>query len=414
MPRTKGVPSYCLHRPTGQARVRIGGKDHYLGPHGSEESKRKYEQLVRKLIADRAKDEMRARVEIATDLTVTELIVRYLGFVDGYYTSNEPANIRHALRPLRKLYGHEVATAFGPIRLKAVRREFIAAGHCRAEINKRARRIVRMFKWGVGEELVPASIHHALKAVEGLRKGRGDVRESEPIAPVPDARVDAVLPLVSRQVRAMIELQRLTGMRPGEVCMMRTGDVNTTGRIWEYVPKEHKTEHHDKDRIVFIGPQAQRVLRPWLRTELLACLFQPREAESERRQAQRAARKSKVQPSQRDRRKIRPRKGPGECYDPDSYRRAIYSACDRAFPHPTLEGIPKGRLTDEQAVELKAWRKAHRWHPHQLRHNAATRLRREFGLDAARAVLGHSTPVVTEIYAELDRRKAADAMEKIG
>jgi hypothetical protein len=78
MPRTKGIPAYCLHKPTGQARVRIDGKDHYLGPHGSEESKRKYEQFVRKLITDRAKDELRARFEIATDLTISELVACYL------------------------------------------------------------------------------------------------------------------------------------------------------------------------------------------------------------------------------------------------------------------------------------------------------------------------------------------------
>ncbi len=53
------------------------------------------------------------------------------------------------------------------------------------------------------------------------------------------------------------------------------------------------------------------------------------------------------------------------------------------------------------------------WHPHQLRHNAATRLRREFGFEVARAVLGHSSPVVTEVYAELDGAKAAEAMEKV-
>jgi integrase len=49
-----------------------------------------------------------------------------------------------------------------------------------------------------------------------------------------------------------------------------------------------------------------------------------------------------------------------------------------------------------------------------LRHAAATRLRREFGLDVARVVLGHSSPVVTEIYAEADREKAAAVMRKIG
>lgn len=41
--------------------------------------------------------------------------------------------------------------------------------------------------------------------------------------PVPDAHVDAIKDHVSEQVWAMIELLRLTGMRPGEVCAMRTG-----------------------------------------------------------------------------------------------------------------------------------------------------------------------------------------------
>ena len=55
-----------------------------------------------------------------------------------------------------------------------------------------------------------------------------------------------------------------------------------------------------------------------------------------------------------------------------------------------------------------------RWSPHKLRHCCATRLRREFGLDTARAVLGHTSPAVTEIYAELDERKASLAMAEIG
>jgi integrase len=75
-------------------------------------------------------------------------------------------------------------------------------------------------------------------------------------------------------------------------------------------------------------------------------------------------------------------------YTTTSYRRAIACACKRA-------GVPQ-------------------WFPHQLRHSAATRLRKEFGLDAARAVLGHSSPVVTEVYAELDSAKAAEVMAKIG
>ena len=85
MPRIKGIPAYGLHKPTGQARVRIDGKDVHLGPHGSEESKRKYEQIVRKLITDRAAAEVRARVEIATDLTISELVAGYVQHAKVYY-----------------------------------------------------------------------------------------------------------------------------------------------------------------------------------------------------------------------------------------------------------------------------------------------------------------------------------------
>src|SRR4051794_10261210 len=105
-----------------------------------------------------------------------------------------------------------------------------------------------MFKWAVENELVPPSVLQALKAVNGLRRGRTEARESAPVRPVPDAFVDAVRPHVPRLVWAMIELQRLTGMRPGEVLTMRTADLDTAGKVWTYTPSSHKTEHHDKPR----------------------------------------------------------------------------------------------------------------------------------------------------------------------
>src|SRR5262249_6337646 len=156
--------------------------------------------------------------------------------------------------------------------------EMVAAGLCRREVNKRVRHIVRAFKWAVGEELIPPSVHQGLKAVEGLKRGRSEARESEPVKPVPDAFVDAIQPHVSRQVWAMIELQRLTGMRPGEVVIVRTCDLDTTGRIWIYTPASHKTEHHGKERRIYLGPRAIAVVRPWLRTNIGEFLFQPQEA----------------------------------------------------------------------------------------------------------------------------------------
>jgi integrase len=55
-----------------------------------------------------------------------------------------------------------------------------------------------------------------------------------------------------------------------------------------------------------------------------------------------------------------------------------------------------------------------RRHPHQLRHNAATNLRKQHGIELARIILGHSTAFTTEIYAEQDRAAAVEVVAKIG
>jgi integrase len=68
----------------------------------------------------------------------------------------------------------------------------------------------------------------------------------------------------------MIQLQLLTGMRPGQVTVMRTGDLDRTSEIWSYVPQRHKTEHICKERRIYLGPKAQSILQPWLRNDLSA------------------------------------------------------------------------------------------------------------------------------------------------
>jgi integrase len=69
---------------------------------------------------------------------------------------------------------------------------------------------------------------------------------------------------------------------------------------------------------------------------------------------------------------------------------------------------------DRRRAARAAWSVAHVWHPHQLRHTAATRLRREFGLEAAQVILGHKTLKVTEIYAEKNVEAAQRIMATAG
>jgi integrase len=372
--------------------VTLAGRDHYLGRFGTPASHAEYARLVGEFLANgrRPPDESEPG---STDLSVNEMLLGYLEHVDRYYRKHsrpttEPRHIRLAVRPLRRLYGTTAAIAVGPRALKAVRAEMVASGLRRTEVNKRVGRVVRAFRWAAEEELVPASVYQSLKAARGLSRGWCDARESEPVTPVPDEAVDAIRPFVARQVWAMVELQRLTGMRPGEVTAMRTVDVDRMAPTWVYTPASHKTEHHGRRRCIPLGPRAREVLRPWLRGDPNAYLFSPREAVEERRAEMRRLRKTPVQPSQRDRSKANPRRVPGERYDVPAYNRAIEYGCRKA-------GIAK-------------------WHPNQLQHNAATRLRREFGLDVARAVLGHSSVAMTEVYTQLDEARATEAMERVG
>lgn len=64
--------------------------------------------------------------------------------------------------------------------------------------------------------------------------------------------------------------------------------------------------------------------------------------------------------------------------------------------------------------ELKAWRLAHRWHPHQLRHTYATQIRHARGIEVAKVMLGHQHLAVTEVYAEQNRAVALTVAAEVG
>ena len=402
------VPAYRRHRPSGQAVVSLDGRDFYLGPHGTQVSKDEYDRLTGIWKANGRR--MPVGGEAAPNLTVTEVMAPYWQHARAYYLKNgvptsEVGNIRLALRPVKRLFGDIAAIDFGPVALKVVRTTLVEAGVTRKSINRHIDRVKRMFKWAVENELIPASVSQGLATVSGLRRGRTDAEESAPVRPVSDELVNAVRPHVCRQVWAMVELQRLTGMRSGEVSIMRPRDIDMTGSVWLYRPESHKTEHRGHERIVQLGPRAQRIVGEFLPGRATdAYLFSPAEADAERKADMRERRRTKVQPSQLSRRKPNPKRKPRERYDRDSYRRAINRALDLAFPPPAnIEG-----------EALKEWRKDHCWHPHQLRHTFATRVRKDYGIESARILCGHRSIAVTATYAEIDRTKVQGIMSKIG
>jgi integrase len=438
MPRRNSIPSYRLHKQSGQAVVtlpdRLGNRrDVLLGKYGTPESRLEY---TRVLAEWETGGRQVSRSEPTTDLSLNELLVAYMQFAEGYYRhadgtpTSEADNIRLALRPLKRLYAHSSAAQFDSLALEAVREEMIRGGRCRKRVNRDINRVRRLFRWAASKRLVPDAVHQSLSTVEGLKAGRSVARETAPVRPVAEQVVEATIPHMRPQVAAMVQLQLLTGMRPGEVVVMRGMDLEMTGKVWTYRPGsdagphgKHKTAHRGQARVILIGPRAQEVLRPWLRLNLQEYLFQPREAMEQHRAERRRNRKTPLWPSQANRRpKRNPKRAPGESYRITSYDHAVMDACDAAFPPPEPLARQPGetkkrwlaRIGPEGLAEVKRWQQQHRWHPNQLRHTKGTELRREYGLDAARAVLGHRSPQITEVYAEIDVAKAAQAMERLG
>jgi integrase len=78
----------------------------------------------------------------------------------------------------------------------------------------------------------------------------------------------------------MIDLQLLAGMRPGEVVIMRSCDVDMSCPVWVYRPQLHKTEHHGPSREIRLGPKAQAIVQSFLKADLQAYLFSPKDAEA--------------------------------------------------------------------------------------------------------------------------------------
>ncbi len=406
--RSVRQPSYRRHKGSGQAVVTIGRRDIYLGKYGSKESKLAYKRLMLELLANDGE----LPVPKSGDVLVSDVAVAYKRHAKRYYVRDgKPTetydNVAAIMQRLgESVYGGVLAVEFGPLALKAVRQEMIDRGQSRRYVNDQIEVIKRAFRWAASEQIIAVAVHDALRTVEGLRVGRSKAKETAPVQPVEDAVVDATIPFLPPIVDDMVRLLRLLGCRPTELCTMRPGNVDRSADVWAYRPERHKTELLNRKRVIFIGPKAQAILAPYLLRASDAFCFSPADSDAKRRALLHEKRKTPLSYGNRPgtNRARRPKCKPGDCYTHESLNRAIKRASDKAdqaacVAHPeTAEGV---RLVPQ-------------WFPYQLRHTAATELRKRFGLEAAQVVLGHTRADVTQVYAERDATKAVEAMRAIG
>jgi integrase len=287
--------------------------------------------------------------------------------------TREANNVRDALRSLLELAGDEPVETLSPRLLRDIQQHQIKSGKVsRKTINARINRIRRMARWAAVHEHVPDTLPGRLSITEPLRAGRTTAPEGPGIRPVPWEHVAATLTALAIEaekpravnwainpamISTMIMVHWWTGCRPGEVCRMRRREIDRSGDVWLYRPAEHKTEHHQIERVIAIGPQAQQVLGPYLQRHRREVLF------------------------------------PGRWLHKPITENG-YSQVIR-------------RINRDYALKL--------WAPSQIRHSAATRLTAQAGgLEPVRALLGHTCISTTQIYAERDLSAAVGVAQRFG
>jgi integrase len=290
------------------------------------------------------------------------LIVAFLKHASRYYRKNgrptaEFDCFKSALRYVSRIYGQTPASQFGPLKLKVCRQAMIEGRFSRKPlsrkfINKSVNRVRRAFRWGVECEQVRPNVIEGLRSLSSLQAGRTDAVERDPVSPVDTETLEKTRVHLSHLVADMVDLQLLTGMRPGELCRLSPSEIDRSESIWQYAPLDHKMSHKQRVRLIAIGPKAQQILSRYLFGE--SCFLGKR----------------------------------GEQMTVRAYRSAIQLACKKS-------GIES-------------------WSPNQLRHNAATQVTKHFGIETARAVLSHSNTKTTAIYAEEDFGVAQKVAKALG
>ena len=412
-------PRPRLHRPSGQARLRIAGRDHWLGKWGSREADTKHRQLLAEWAvngtvsgpAGQAHHEEPAPppappVEHAPPrrrpvervpapavlpgehMTVGSLLVQYLIEV----RAERPIDRSHSKWWLARSIANALKSRqaipldqFGPKLLAEVQRELAeqpmprkCGGHStrsRAQVAKLINGIRSMIQWAVAEELVGPDRLVALRAVKPPKAGK--VREGDPREPVSDEHIEAAAVFLPPVVADLVRFIRLTGCRPSEAMGLRMADVEQRPGSWRWTLTKHKNAHRGKRRVIAIGTRAQPIARRWAAGRPAEAFVFTRDGVGRRPRA----RSTETIVVRIDPRREMP-------WKQELLRKFVARAC--------------------AAAEITVFT------PYQLRHTALTKARQEAGLEAAAAVGGHSSSRMTEEYARDTFALAAEVMERIG
>jgi integrase len=360
MPRKpKFPPSILPHKPSGRDRVRWRGVEYPLGPTGSEESRREYARLIKLFAADLDAPPP-PRQAAPSRITVNEAVALWDEKASAALAPKEAQSHRRALLVVCRVCGTRKladfdAAALGEVQaamlsgswMRPAERERAAQSGkpvdwCASVVNRRIGRVKNVWRWLELNKIAPRGCSGELSLLKGITATDRRARHRPRTRPADGGDLEALLRFLrAPAVRAMLRVQWWTGMRSGELRVMRAGEVDRSGEVWLYRPSSHKNDWRGQERVIAIGPQAQAVLGPRL-----------------------------------------------DCRRPGEY---VFT---------NRKGTPYSSEMYANMVGRAARRAGRPWvRPLSFRHGARLRVTRALNLDAARAVLGHASATMTTHYA---------------
>lgn len=331
-------------------------------------------------------------------VTVGELIEKYethrkkvINFVNHNLEHPDFRFIKR-VRQFLKAYKDWPIDTLGPDELESIRSALINHKYVHGKVQKRYTRrgindvikwIRRIWRWGMGRQLVKPEQIQGFEEVRALKMGDTDAPDNRRRGRVTRKELDKVVVNVPSVVADMLKLIWHTGMRPQEVCKMRPYDiVCEDSECWLYIPErdrtpvgKHKTTRYERVKVIPLTAECQKILAPRIKDfNSKQYIFSPKESMARLQEQKSAARRTPLNWGNRpgSNRKEHPMIRPGEQYNNGSLCQACKRGCERA-------GVEK-------------------FVPYDLRRTMATGTRAVLGKEAAKVLLGHTKTDTTDIY----------------
>lgn len=351
------LPTMGRHS-SGQARVTLNGKVHYLGAFGTLAAQQAYAELLAKWESNgrRPLDPTPDCMQVGKVRDVFDAFTSYVDDTKRYTKDGVPTAARRvvqvAIDEFLKSFGDVPVRNLSDVLLVQHRDWLERRVHLtRGGINKKMGLLRAALKWAKQRGHITRAQWLTCNDVEPLTKAEcGGRDQKRPKRAVTLAEVEQVAAVAPPQVARMLRVQAAIGCRPGEIARMNWNDISTAttdvdGTLCRvYTVRGAKNEHHGKGSTTYALPPGV--------VELLGTPSAPGAF-------------------------VFPSPVTGRGYNSHAYRNAIARACVRA-------GIPS-------------------FGPHCVRHGFLTRAANRYGVLAAAAAANHSDTRTTATYLHQSR-----------